>query len=94
MNGTVATFVIFGIFAGVIYAINLRESKLKDTPEYQQELIEERKSRLAESMKYIRDSTTGICFARMASGHGIGLATVDCEKLSDVPVIEFSSESK
>ena len=94
MNGTVATLVIFGIFAGVMYTIYRIDSKRRDTPAYQEKLIENRKSHLAESMEYITDLTTGICFARMASGHGLGLATVECEKLSNVPVTEFSSESK
>jgi hypothetical protein len=49
---------------------------------------------MSEHTQYVKDTTTGICFARQRSGpHGLALATVDCNALSNVDIIEFSSPS-
>lgn len=47
---------------------------------------------MSENTQYVKDTTTGICFARQRSGpHGLALTTVDCNALANVPVVEFSS---
>jgi len=61
-------------------------------PVYQAERQAERAESFGERTEYIKDTSTGICFALMRGvTHGLGLATVDCELLNSARVIEFQS---
>lgn len=73
------------------------ENKHQASPEGQAELEQQRVNRLGQRMEYMKDLSTDICFAYMESSgaHGSsGIATVDCDRLENVPVTEFTSPIK
>jgi hypothetical protein len=96
MTGYTITGIFLISFAGFWYYndVVLAEQRSKD-PEYQAEIQEKRADYLSNNTEYIRDVSTGVCFARMTSPpHGMGIATVDCDKLDNVPVTDFNSKTK
>lgn len=90
-------YIIFLIFAAFIaiwvhndlYRIKTPEYQAQAEIRYNDHLVSE----MNESVRYLRDMTTGICFAKAWLGtHGFGFATVDCDKLTNVQVIDFASQ--
>jgi hypothetical protein len=89
----------FFFWLPIIVAISLWmyvENKHQASPDGQAELQQQYVDRLGERVEYMKDLSTGICFAYMDSAgpHGLGFATVDCGQLQTVPVTEFTSPTK
>lgn len=90
-------YMVFMLFAGFIAWWIYIDAYYIKTPEYQAEAeityIDALASQLNESVRYLRDTATGICFAKASVGtHGFGFATVDCDKLTNVQIIDFASQ--
>lgn len=90
----VAGLVSVAAYKASVDGENTPEYQAKREAEHRQSVIDHISNRMTEKTVYVRDITTGICFARTTSGHGLGLATVDCNLLSNVDVIEFASKTK
>lgn len=92
-----AKYMTFMFFAGFIAWWVYHDAYHIKTPEYQAQAEIRSNNSLAsqlnESVRYLRDTTTGICFAKASVGvHGFGFATVDCDKLTNVQIIDFASQ--
>jgi hypothetical protein len=74
----------------------VQENAYQASPEGKTELQQQYVDRLGERVEYMKDMSTGICFAYMDSAgpHGLGFATVDCDLLHNVTVMTFSSPVK
>ena len=87
--------VIVAVIVGMVALDNKRVEERKTNPEYQAQQLELKAQYYRDNTSYIRDMTTGICFARMtAPPHGMGIATVDCTLLIGIPVTDFYSKTK
>ena len=72
-----------------IYTIN----KHANSPEGQAEYEQQYKDHLSSKLEYMRDNSTGICFALMI-GRSSSISAVDCSLLTNVPIIEIASPTK
>ena len=83
--------VLILLIVGVVVAVAIsRDEEYRTTPEYAAEVSKREQEYLAKNIDYIRDTDTGICFARY-TGQTTSLATVDCAKLDNVKVTDFTS---
>lgn len=81
--------IVVTIIGALAIAI-VRDEEYKTTPQYNADVLQQEQDYLSKDVDYIRDTATGICFARF-DGRSVSLATVDCSKLGNVKVTDFTS---